>query len=240
MWCVYLHLRYNGPSVNGHKGHLWHSICPATLPFQGALRACGAAEHTVPGPLRPSGRNPGAARLFGFQDSTVSLLPEDTSLAGTRGPAPPEHKVSTGRDFSGTQPMGSTHSHPGPGGHASESGSPGSWPRGPPWAHAASQTGAEHVLQPTRPAGRGAASLLSAAWLPSKSHGLRVLSPTRCLWRATPRAAPVLELSAQTPRAEPASAEQQQPLQPDTPTRRPQPLLSHDPYLSCVPDKETG
>ena len=161
-------------------------------------------------------------------------------LAGTRGLAPPEREVSAGQDFSGTQPMGSTHSHTGPGGHASESDGPSSWPRGPPRAHAASQTGAEHVLQPMRPAGWGAASLLSAARLPSESHGLLILSPTRRLWRATPRAALVLELSAQTPRAEPASAEQQQPLQPDTPTRRPQPLLSHDPYLCCIPDKETG
>lgn len=55
-----------------------------------------------------------------------------------------------------------------------------------------------------------------------------------------PHAALVLELSARTPWAEPASAEQQQTLQPDTPARRPQHLLSQAPYLCCVPDKETG
>ena len=92
-----------------------------------------------------------------------------------------------------------------------------------PEAHAASHTGSLRVRE----------AVLGEPWPPCTQ-------PHRCPWRATPRVALVLELSARTPRAEPASAEQQQPLQPDTPTRRPRPLLSRDPYLCCAPDKEMG
>lgn len=179
------------------------------MPSRGALRASEAAECTVPGPLRPSGRAPGApagplrtTRLLGFQDSTVSLLPEDTSPAGTGGPAPPGPEVSAGQDFSVTQPMGPTHSHTGLGGHTSESGSPGSWPRRPRRAHAASQTGSPRGL-------RAGEAVLREPRPPCTQ-------PHRCLWCASPHASRVLELSARTPRAEPASADQQQPLQPDT------------------------